>query len=241
MRLHGYCVSCWSLRGVEWYPGHEPSGRIRQLCRHCHDRLRSLAHAQPHDRLGLDVVAGDGGGWQRLTLFAYRGLLRELILRVKVQGDMQAMNILQQLLLSAEAARTLVCWAEVIIPSPSSLWGRLRGRLDLAYALAQGAAALSGSVLVLPPWSLSWRRYKRAQLALGQRAALVPGSYHRRLGAYWQRGPGQVVAGRRLLVLDDVTTSGTTLMETSQALAMAGSREIRLLALAGRNHDNGKL
>lgn len=56
------------------------------------------------------------------------------------------------------------------------------------------------------------------------------------LGAYAVR-PGQSIAGKRVLLLDDVLTTGATASECAQVLLTAGVKEVYFAAVAVASHD----
>ncbi len=57
------------------------------------------------------------------------------------------------------------------------------------------------------------------------------------LGAYRVTAPG-IVRGKRILLLDDVITTGATVSECARMLLTAGAKEVYCVALAAAQHDN---
>lgn len=59
------------------------------------------------------------------------------------------------------------------------------------------------------------------------------------LGAYRVRD-GQTLAGKRILLLDDVITTGATASECAKMLLGAGAKEVYFAAVAAASHDKNK-
>lgn len=57
------------------------------------------------------------------------------------------------------------------------------------------------------------------------------------LGAYRVRDP-KAVAGKRILLLDDIITTGATASECAKTLLLAGAKEVYCAAVAAASHDN---
>ena len=134
------------------------------------------------------------------SLFHYQTDLRDLVCRGKIQGDLPAISLLSWLFTAAEESVNLAEWCDMIIPAPSSLWGRLRGKFDVAYELAAKLAEKSAKPMENPPASLYWRLRKRSQ-------------HHREATDDFARNPPNPLGKRRLLIVDDIITTGQTLHE----------------------------
>ncbi len=133
--------------------------------------------------------------------------MRRLILRAKVEGDSTALVVLRRLFLTSPALAVACAAVEQIIPVPSSLWGRLRGRIDIPWFLASDAAERFKLSLIAAPKQLYWRLNKRAYKEQRQRG-------------YTLQFP-QGEASIPTLLIDDIVTTGYTLTYLSSRLISA--------------------
>ncbi len=157
----------------------------------------------------------------------YRGAVRDGILAFKVRQEWSAGICLLEAFMEGIDFLDLCHWADGIMPAPSSLWSRLRGRYDLAALLAWNLAQKSELPLWRPPRALwgSWR--KQAQQLRGKRQGRKYESAATKWGpAYFQ---GQAASVPRILIVDDVVTSGQTLRNFA---AHFEGIQIRFLCLA---------
>ena len=156
------------------------------------------------------------------SAFVYQGTARALVHALKYR---QATVLAQPVAsLMAEAARRHGLEVDVLIPVPlSGLRGRIRG-----YNQAEVLARAVGRELDLPVWprALARRRHTSPQ-------ARAPDAEARRrnvAGAFACRE--RDVAGRRVLLLDDVTTTGATLADCARALKEADAGTVWGLTFA---------
>ena len=230
-----FCSGCWNrIHTQETRPSREASGP--DLCQDCARELWLL-------RLASDSTPSDVG--ETICLYRYEGLMRDLVWRAKIKDDHRALDLLLHCGLLPKAL-AWGHWADLIIAAPSSLWGRLRGRLDVAYHLAHSVGRHVQKPVFPAPWHLYWRLSKNAQKRLSERHSGEQGSSpstweRRHLGAWSRRLPVSPDPGGascvRILVVDDVLTTGSTLRRVGSALSKAfclrGFRpELRALALA---------
>jgi predicted amidophosphoribosyltransferase len=120
--------------------------------------------------------------------------------------------------------------AVVIVPMPSS--GRARRTRghdpvrDLARAAASGLRRRGRPVIVLPLLRQTGRVADQAGLSAAQRRHNLAGALAVRAG--WRSS----VRGRRVLLVDDVVTTGATLGEAHRVLACAGARVLGAATVA---------
>ena len=185
------------------------------LCSRCQPVLPWLENKESFCKVEHTV-----GCWSALD---YKGVVRECIHRYKftpVPALGQPLGLLaaQCALDHPEIAPDVVTWAPL---SRKSL--RKRG-FDQARLLAEEV----GRGLSLPVEALLEKYRETAQQALletpAQRKANALGAYRIREGA--------CVAGKKVLLVDDVVTSGATLTACALALRQGGAEEVWCVTLA---------
>lgn len=165
---------------------------------------------------GADAPTFDG----LRTPFVFAGDARRAILEAKFRG------VTSLLLPLASAAAEVVPaeWAiDVVVPIPLAR----RRRRARGYNQAAIAAVEVGRRLHLPV-RVRWLRRVRETLAQAGLAAEARGRNLR--GAFEVHGADSVPA--RVLLIDDVTTTGATFEEAARALRLAGVSRVYALALA---------
>ncbi len=192
-------------------------GSETDLCHHC----RAEAPQCPISGNKLSFLAG----W--VALWYYEGEVRSSILRFKFQGKrgyaktygrMLAMKVQQEY----PEGFDLLTWV------PTGLFRRLTRGYDQGALLAQAVGQELGTKPVLllkkirnnPPQS-----HIRGQ---AQRRANV-------LGVYKAATP-EILSGKRILLLDDVITTGATAGECARVLLTAGAKEVYCAAVARTRH-----
>lgn len=126
----------------------------------------------------------------------------------------------------AEAAGPRLVDADVILPVPLH-WTRLaKRRFNQAAWLAQALARRSGRPCDLAALHRVKARRSQAGLTGDQRRRNVAGAF----GVGKQRAAR--VQGKRIILVDDVFTTGATLDAAAQALLHAGAAQVHALTLA---------
>lgn len=189
------------------------------LCRSC--RIDSPECAGVHKKFSfLD-------SW--IAVWYYKGYIRKSILRFKfygarhyaaAYGRLLAMRIQQEY----GDAFDVLTWI------PVSRLRRLVRGYDQARLLAEAVGRELG---MTPVCTLRKIRHNRAQSG-------ISGQAKRRanvLGAY-RTVPGQELRGKRILMIDDVITTGATAGECARVLLTAGAKEVHCGCIAAaRNHE----
>jgi ComF family protein len=158
-----------------------------------------------------------------LRLGPYEGLLREVILRLKhLSGDGLA-ELLGELWSEHAESRFREVKADVIVPIPLHWWRRWRRGYNQSLALARSLSALLGL-----PCRPSWlRRVRNTPLQTQQ----VPSARQDNVRGAFRAKKG-VLAGKTVLLIDDVMTTGSTASEAAGALRVAGAARVIVAVLA---------
>jgi ComF family protein len=154
----------------------------------------------------------------------FEGTARDLVHRLKYGDRIELSLTLGRMM--AQAGRELIADADLVLPIPlhrSRLWRR---RFNQAAALAEIVAREAG--LPLAPAALARIRRTRRQIGLtrAQRADNLQGVF---------RVPAAtcgIVEGRRVLLVDDVLTTGATANAAARALLRAGAGAVDVLTFA---------
>lgn len=206
------------------------------VCAQCWAKLSFIA--PPYcERLGIPFVYDPGPGLLSMEAVAhppsyrraraavrYDDVARTLVHALKYQDRIDLAPTMGQWM--ARAGHELVARADVIVPVPLHWrrgWSR---RYNQSGHLAKAIAERGG--LPLEPWLLKRTRRTAQQIGLSktERAANVQGAF---------AVPAECkphVRGRRILLVDDVLTSGSTVDACARALLRARAAEVDVLVFA---------
>ena len=206
------------------------------LCAECWSKL-SLIEPPYCARLGIPFAYDAGAGLLSLEAIAsppaydraraavrYDDIARKLVHAFKYSDRLDLAPMLGQWMV--RAGRTLLSEADALVPVPLH-WRRLWGRrfnqsATLANTIsgATGVPVLHGALKRVRPTP------QQVGLSKTQRADNVQGAF---------RVPDEhkaALAGRRLLLIDDVLTSGATVDTCARALLKAGAAHVDVLVFA---------
>ena len=179
-------------------------------------------------RAGVRRVDLSQGCWSPL---AYQAQVREAVQRYKFAPAPAYGRPFG--LLMAQCARDQGVEAELVTWAPLSKKRRRKRGFDQGELLAQTV----GECLALPVLPLLEKsRHTVPQSSLPDGAARRANA----LGAY-SLLPGRRIEGGRVLLVDDVVTSGATLSECARLLCQGGAKQVLCLTLAQAGEGGDKL
>ncbi len=159
-----------------------------------------------------------------VALGPYRDLLRECVLRIKLPTHEILTRALAELLATKRRADFETLHLDAILPIPMHWWRRLRRGTNSAELLAAHLSEQLG----VPVHRSSLYRH-RATTPQGELAVTVR---RENLRHALKLRPGCKYPGARLLVVDDILTTGVTCDEAARTLYKAGAAAVHVAVLA---------
>lgn len=223
------CIAC-----------HAPLATYDSLCAACWQQI-AFVHPPLCDRLGIPLSIDTGGPQVSAAALAnppafdrtraaavFAGPMQQLIHRFKYSDTHDARRLFGRWLVLAGA--TLLAEADILIPVPLNRWRLMERRYNQAAILSNEVSRLSG-VAVAP---LALERIKatvsQVGLSTAERRRNVAGAFR------VPRSRRALIEGRRVLLIDDVITTGATLDAAASVLKAGGATAVDALALAIVTH-----
>lgn len=197
-------------------------GLLRQhvACSRCGSQLAPGTSGNPCPRCrGLRLHFA-----RAVCLGPYDGLLRTAVLRMKRPADRPLAVVLGEHLAARVAAEFSTAEIDVVMPVPMHwsrrVWRGANSPEVLAAAIAERLRVPITSQLLVR----RRRTIPQATLSPGRRRANVRGAFFVH--------PHRDLAGARVLLVDDILTTGATLNEAAKTLRKSGSSEVAVSVLA---------
>ncbi len=205
------CVSCWAgLRHLD-----EP------VC----DMLGTpFAYDQGPGVLSPAALANPPAWDRSRAAVAFDEASRRIVHALKYNDRQDAGLLMARMM--ARAGRQLLAEADLILPVPLHRWRLWRRRFNQSAYLAARLAALSGKTWEHALLVKARQTSSQVGLDLAARRKNVKGAFAVRPG-----GEG-LIAGRHMLLIDDVRTTGATAEACAQLLKARGARTVSLLTFA---------
>ncbi len=176
------------------------------------------------------------------VIFEYENFVRELVVRAKIKNDVVALGFILKYLTQC-AQETIAKFDDsstLVVPAPPSFWGRMRGRFDLAQMAAltlfSHADVFTG---VLPGTLLrpkrAGRNIENAHKGIAKLESLMNFNKTKEMARLLER----ISRAKRVLVVDDVMTTGFTMKTLIDQLKMLGAQSVDGLVLASSAGANG--
>ncbi len=212
----------------------QPVGGGAGLCAACWSKVSFIA--PPYcERLGIPFAYDPGPGILSMEAIAdppaydraraavrFDDVARDLVHALKYGDRLDLANTMGRWM--ARAGRELLAEADALVPVPlhwRRLWAR---RFNQAAALAEAISGASG-VPVCHAVKRVRATPQQVGLTRAERAANVQGAFRVPSG-------GAPARGRRLVLVDDVLTSGATIDTCARALLRAGAKSVDVLVFA---------
>lgn len=207
----GLCAECWS--------------QIEFISSPCCDRTGHPFAYDPGPGIVSATALAKPPAWTRARAATVFGeVARELIHALKYRDRLDAARLMGRMMTTAGTA--LLAEADVIVPVPlyrRRLWQR---RFNQSALLGSAISGASGVPVIAD--GLVRTRATRAQVGLSNR------DRRRNVRGAFVVAPGsqQRLAGARVVLIDDVITTGATVGACTQALLDAGAADVDVLAFA---------
>ncbi len=206
--VQGVCGACWSEIGFIEPP----------VC----DRLGTPLSVDPGEPVESPFAALDRGHYDRVRAVArHDGPARAIVHGLKYRDRLDVVRLMARLMARSGAA--LIAEADLVVPVPLHWRRRLSRRFNQSAEIARRLAATAGKPYL--PDAVIRRQSTRQQVGLTQRqrAANVRRAFSVPDAAVAQ------VAGRHVLLIDDVFTSGATASAAARVLKRAGADTVDVL------------
>jgi ComF family protein len=214
----------------------EPLGQEAALCASCWSKLSFIA--PPYcERLGIPFAYDPGPGVLSMQALAdppaygraraavrYDEISRILVQGLKYSDRLDVAPMLGRWM--AQAGRALVAEADALVPVPlhwRRLWAR---RFNQSAALAKIVSNVSEIPVAVDALKRVKPTRQQVGLTASERAQNVQGAF-----AVPEAARAEV-AGRRLVLIDDVLTTGATIDACARALLRGGAASVDVLVFA---------
>jgi len=207
----GLCASCWSKRSFITRP-------------YCERLGIPFVYDPGPGILSMEAIADPPAYNRARAAVRFDEISRVLVHALKYGDRLDLAPMMGRWI--SRAGREVLAEADALVPVPlhwRRLWTR---RFNQSAMLAAAVSAASGVPMVTDALKRVKATVQQVGLSRSERAANVQGAFR-----VPEQGEAAVV-GRRLIVLDDVLTSGVTVEGCARALLRAGASNVDVLVFA---------
>ncbi|MCX4294516.1 MAG: phosphoribosyltransferase family protein [Prevotella sp.] len=199
----------------------------RFICSSCVLHLpRTGYHARPQDNIVARLF------WGRVTVmkasafifFRPKAESAAIVYEMKYRGDVGACRYMGRMMAAELAADGFFDGIDIIVPIPLTRKRRRARGYNQSEELARGVAEVAGLPVDAAVVERKGFSVSQTKLSRGQRMDNVEGTFR-------LKAPGRI-AGRHVLLVDDVITSGATMMSCVRAVSEADGVTVSVLALS---------
>jgi ComF family protein len=207
----GLCASCWSKRSFITRP-------------YCERLGIPFVYDPGPGILSMEAIADPPAYNRARAAVRFDEISRVLVHALKYGDRLDLAPMMGRWI--SRAGREVLAEADALVPVPlhwRRLWTR---RFNQSAMLAAAVSAASGVPMVTDALKRVKATVQQVGLSRSERAANVQGAFR-----VPEQGKAAVV-GRRLIVLDDVLTSGATVEGCARAVLRAGASNVDVLVFA---------
>ncbi|MGL3609170.1 ComF family protein [Rhizobium sp. G187] len=211
LRHHALCPDCWS--------------GFRQIERpYCEILGSPFAYDEGEGAVSPEAIA-DPPVFDRLRSVAlYEGMARQLVHDLKYRDRVDLAPMMASWMLRAAAPE--VAGADGVVAVPLHRMRMFRRMFNQSAELARHLARQSGKPFLAEVLVRRRRTEQQVGLTAKQRALNVRGAFE------VPKAHADLVFGRRLVLIDDVYTTGATVSAATSVLKRAGAAEVTVLTFA---------
>jgi ComF family protein len=205
------------------------------LCAVCWRQV-AFIRAPLCDRLGLPMPYDTGGTMVSASAVAdppdydraravarFEGLMRKLVHGMKYSDRHDARRLFGTWM--AAAGAEVLADADLIVPVPMHRWRLLSRRFNQSAIIAQEVAAVTGHKLQLQLLERVRATPQQVGMTRDQRRLNMSGAFKVAVERWHE------VEDKRVVLIDDVITTGATINACARALKRAGAAQVDVLAL----------
>ncbi len=206
------CATCGELLELE----------EKGLCGACRTRLREFRFRPSEERIRVSLAHGDEG-W---ALYRYEDLVKEILHKIKFERRRDLLRVFSGEMADFLHRRPELSHYDFLIPIPMDPRRRMEREFNQAGLLARNISRLLPSKIKLGIHILLKKHSTPAQHLRGREARRI------NLSHVFRVRRAAKIRDKKVLLVDDIFTTGATLEEGAKTLKAAGAGRVGFLALA---------